>query len=105
MQGNEATTDLRDSSLSAPVAAPAWNGEQVILDFGSNHHLVYRSDGLSSPEVNMAVGVASPPLAGRNVRNMESGDTADRSLDFAILETSVSPSAGCLRDEIWTKDV
>ena len=73
----------------------------MILDFGTNHHLVYRSDGLSSPSSVTGSPVtwsgSSPALVSVGFRTEASTAPENPSgqvLDFAISEPTVPPSAG-----------
>ena len=73
----------------------------MILDFGSNHHLVYRSD-----ELSLQTSVTGSPVtwSGSSAVLVSVGLCTDAStapenppgqvLDFAISEPTVSPSAG-----------
>ena len=73
----------------------------MILDFGSNHHLVYRSEGLSLQTSVTGSPVtwsgSSPALVTVGFRTDASNAPENPSgqvLDFAISEPTVPPSAG-----------
>ena len=70
------------------------------LDFGTNHHLVYRSDGLSSPSEYLVRHMVRDFSCLVTVGFRTDASTAPENpsgqvLDFAISEPTVPPSAGC----------